>query len=148
MDWAGDSMTVQTSQGPGLRLHLLHLVDLILLVLAQSQTGPCPLALSTHPLCVRPRGGFVTLRAVPNQVVLSVSGLLKPWAASLHRCRLMAVLAGSATGKWTRKRHTNEGSVSLRCPVDYFTRKFVTLTNQITKSVEIQICCSSDRQLI
>ncbi len=116
--------------------------------MAQSQTVPYPLALSTPPPFVHSRGGSATLRAVPNQVVLSVSELLHPEVVSLHQCKLMAVVARSATGKWTRKQHTNESSVLLDCPVAYFTRKFVTPTNKITIRVEIQRCCSSDRQLI
>ncbi len=114
---------------------------------AQSQTGPYPLALSTPPPLARSRGGSATLRAIKNQAAWSVSGLLNPYISSLKRCRLKAVLAGSAT-KERRKQHTNGSSVFLLPPGANFTCTFVTLTNKITITVVIQICCSSDGQLI
>ncbi len=61
-----------------------------------------------------------TLLVVLNQVMRSVYGLLNPEVVSLHRCRLMAVLAGSASGEWRRKQYTNGSYVFLLCPVELF----------------------------
>ncbi len=111
-------------------------------------SGPNPnLALSTPPPFVCSRGGSATFRVVPNQVVRSVIALSNPHVASLH-CKLTAVLKGSAIGKW-RKKNNTQMEVQFFWFVQwiYFTRTFVTLTNKITTTVEIQTCCSSDRQL-
>ncbi len=61
---------------------------------------------SFAPNTLWPNPKPATVTTVADQVVWCVSGLLNPSIASLHWCRLTAVLAGSTTGKWRRKQHT------------------------------------------
>ncbi len=53
------------------------------------------------------------IKGHPKRSSAECKWTIKPLGRSLHRCRLMAVLAGSATGKWRKKQHTNGGLIFL-----------------------------------